>query len=225
MDEKQEIIENIIKIEWEMFTAVNEGGPRASCQEDFFIFSGMRNAQFSAWSLKVVASYLKDLKNAQKNGRNLLEAKYIHMMKTTEPLQYGALIARVEIPAESAIALAKELSAILLKQTQVLFEEYPYVSGYSRPLSSAQDYSYTSVETYQLGELLTYSTETLIALNDHVTSLETEGISLARIILENTVRFYGYETLDIAETAVKAQLEGQDSQVSFGCDSCEGNDL
>ena len=35
-------IGEIIAMEWEMFQKVNEGGPRASCQEDKATFEGMR---------------------------------------------------------------------------------------------------------------------------------------------------------------------------------------
>jgi hypothetical protein len=80
-----ESIDKIISIEWEMFTSVNEGQARASCQDDRRTFEGMRAAQFHAWQASAVESYLEDLGAAESAGRNLVEEKYIHMMKTTEP--------------------------------------------------------------------------------------------------------------------------------------------
>ena len=201
MDEKPEIIYKILSIEWDMFTAVNKGGERAGCQEDQRTFFGIRKAQFSAWSLKAVASYLEDLINARRKGRNLLEEKYIHMMKTTEPSLYNALIARVVQPTAGLRALAREISDKLLEQTRLLFEEYPYVSGRGRPLYSTLDNWNTSIETYQFCELLTYSEATLGALVEHIDALENDGVSLARAILENTVMFYGYDSLETAEAA------------------------
>jgi len=222
MDEKEKLIANIIEIEWEMFVSVNEGEERASCQEDRVTFEGMRAAQYNAWAHKAVASYLRDLENARLNGRNLVEEKYIHMMRTTEPAQYNALLARITVPTEKAQALAQEISDKLLEQTRVLFEDYPYVSGHSRPLYSTLDYGYTSVETYQHGELLTYSEETLTDLLEHILKLEKDGVSLARVILENTIKFYGYESLDTAEAMTKERIDKQGISVSFGC--CPGEE-
>ena len=241
MNEKPIIIDKIISIEWDMFASVNEGKERASCQEDKRTFVGMRAAQFSAWSLKAVASYLNDLEKARQNGRNLLEEKYIHMeviekgmrtyaahrqvfenagkrpafpakpedyaitskMKTTEPSRYDALLSRVTRPTDASIALAGEVTNKLLEQTRVLFEKYPNVSGCGRPLYTSFDNVDTSIETYQFSELLTYSETTITALYEHIAVLENVGVSLARVIFENTVMFYGYDSLETAEAAMK----------------------
>jgi len=198
-----ETIDRIVSIEWEMFTAVNEGKARASCQEDQQTFEVMRISQFGAWSTGAAASYLDDLEAALAVGRNLVEEKYINMMKTTRPEEYNALLSRLTLPTEKARALAQELNDMLVKQTRALFEDYPYVSGRSRPLYSEFDNYGTSVETYQLGELLTYSEKTLAALKAHVLSLAGSGKTYAKTVLENTVRFYGYESLDDAEAVAR----------------------
>jgi len=220
-----DIIKKIVAIEWKMFIAVNEGGERASCQEDPVTFDSMRTAQFSAWSRDALTSYLCDLDKALNDGRNLLEEKYIHMSKTTEPRTYEALLSRMVLPDETTTKLAHEISDIMLEQTRILFNDYPYVSGQGRPLHSALDYTGTSVETYQLGELLTYSKETLTMLKEHITSLSKEGKSFAGIILENTVKHYGYESLDSAETATREYSRRQGEQMIYrNCTSCNSVD-
>jgi len=224
MDENREMIEKIIGIEWDMFVSVNDGEEPASCQEDRVTFEGMRKAQFSAWSPDTAASYLDDLESAQQGGRNLVEEKYIHMMKTTEPIRYESLLPRVKMPSSTANALAQEVSDIMLEQTRLLFEYYPYVSGHGRPLYSALDYGGISVETYQLGELLTYSEKTLAALKEHALALKEAGKSLAREILENTVKFYGYESLDAAEMATRERIDARGIEISFGCACDDGCD-
>ena len=218
------LIDSIISLEWDMFTCVNEGEDPASCQEDYTTFQGMRNAQFIAWSADAAESYLSDLEIAKNEARNLAEAKYIHMMKTTEPSKYDALISRVKMPSPSAEELAREVSDFLLEQTRVLFEDYPYVSSQGRPLYSTFDYAAVSVETYQLGELLTFSEKTLEALKAHIIALQEKGVSLARVILENSVSFYGYKSLDAAEAVTKERADKMGIQVSFGCcpnDKCD----
>ena len=217
MSVPNELIDEIISLEWDMFTSVNEGEDPASCQEDHDTFQGMRKAQFSAWSLGAAQSYLSDLEAAKQEGRNLVEAKYIHMMKTTEPRKYDALLSRVKMPDEDAEALANDVSALLLEQTRLLFEDYPYVAGQGRPLYSTFDHSAVSIETYQLGELLTYSGNTLTALRRHVVELADEGVSLARVILENSISFYGYKSLDAAEAATRERADKMGIQMYFGC--------
>ena len=219
MDENWNSIEKIILYEWEMFTSVNEGEEKVSCQEDRITFEAMRAAQFKAWSPAAVSSYLDDLEAARKSGRNLIEEKYIHMMETTEPSRYNALLPRITAPSDTVRAIASEVSDMLLDQTRVMFELYPFVSGRGRPLYSTFDDAYISVETYQLCELLTYSEKTLSALKEHVERLAKDKISLARLMLENTVKFYGYESLDTAEAAARARADEVEIQVSFGCNS------
>lgn len=220
MDRFDDIVDKIISLEWDMFQAVNEGGPRADCQDDRRTFEGMRRGQFESWSQNACACYLDDLLNAILDGRNLVTEKYIHMMKYSTPIQYDALKKMILMPDEKVINLAHEISDKLLEQTAALFEKYPYVSGAGRPLRSISDFSgVTSIETYQLGELLTYSFETLTALNAHLLELEKNGKSLARMILENSVRHYGYKTLEDAEAETKARIDKEGIKISFGCDS------
>ncbi len=224
MARNDDIIDKIIYFEWDMFQAVNEGGPRADCQEDRVTFEAMRRGQFEAWSQDACASYSDDLANAVLDGRNLVTEKYIHMMKYASPSQYAALSKLIPLPDEAQRQRAQEISDRLLAQTARLFEKYPYVSGSGRPLHAVQDFSgVTSIETYQLGELLTYSEETLKLLKNHLLSLENAGRSLARDILENSVRYYGYKTLEDAEAATKARIDKEGIKISYGCggaDSC-----
>jgi hypothetical protein len=56
---------------------------------------------------------------------------------------------------------------------------------------------------------------------DHLLSLEKDGKSLARNILENSARHYGFRTLEEAEAETKARVDGAGIQASF---VCEGGD-
>lgn len=218
MTSRDEMIGRIVDAEWIMFDAVNQGEARADCQEDKEGFVAMRRAQFLAWSEAACAAYLKDLDAAAAAGRNLVTEKYIHMMKTTEPSKYDALLHQVKLPTAEAEALAGEICALMLDETETLWAEFPYVSGSGRPLYSTQDFGgVTSVETYQLGELLTYSADTLTALKAHILALRAEGGSLSRDILENTVKFYGFPGLTEAEAATKERIDAIGIQFSFGC--------
>lgn len=209
------IIDDIVLMEWNMFQAVNEGGPRADCQNDRGTFEGMRRAQFLAWRDEACRSYFEDLENAVQDGRNLVAEKYIHMMAPTSPAQYAQLARKIPLPNDEQKSLAREISDKLLAQTATLHMSYPYLARSGRPLRADMDIcGVISIETYQLGELFTYSVNTLRLLKDHLLALEKEGRSLAAAILENTVRFYGYTSLESAEAAVKARAVKERIQAS-----------
>ena len=212
----KEIIDDIIKMEWEMFQKVNEGGPRASCQDDPETFDGMRRGQFMAWSEAALKSYQEDLLNAFFIGRNLVKEKYINMMKFTNPEEYKNLEPMITLPSEKGLEDASYIAKEMVRQTIPLHEKYPFVSGAGRPLYSTEDYKgFTSIETYQIGELLTYSDRTLHLLREHLDALKAAGESLAEDILTNSVRHYGFSSLEQAEELTRKNAQGQ-----FGCSDC-----
>ena len=220
--DQQELITQLLDHEFVMFHAVNGDGEKADCQNDRQTFDMMRRAQFSAWSPEAVSSYYEDVLEAERVGRNLCMEKYIHMMKNTAILQYEQLKERLTFPDERGMELAELINGKMIKQTEVLFQRYPYVSGAGRPLYSTYDLGgTTSIETYQRGELLTYSTRTLELLYQHLCSLEAQGISLAEKILEGSVCSYGYKSLDEAEKATRERAEAMGIQISYGCSRCQ----
>jgi len=202
-----DIINKIVSLEWRMFRDVNKGKMRAECQEDYDTFLGMRRAQYLAWSDNAVELYLDDLNEAVSAGRNLVTEKYIHMMNISEPSKHDALLDTIVRADESVTALAHKILEKILEQTRELHNTYPIISCAGRPLYSKSDrFGFISVETYQLGELLTYSKNTLATLYDHIIDMENRGVSLSREILKNTVVFFGYESLDDAEAQQRRRL-------------------
>lgn len=190
-------IDRIIEKEWRMFQAVNEGQARAGCQEDPKTFALMRRSQFGAWSEEACRSYEQDLSEAAASGRNLLEEKYIHMMASCTPEEYEELKARLpELPPEHR-ELAQMVNRRLMAEARAMREAHPFLNQIGRPLEASGDTAYaTSIETYQLGELLTYSRQTLEALLRHIEALEAEGGSLAeniQLACLQAMGFYSFE--------------------------------
>ncbi len=220
--DQQELITRLLDKEFVMFHAVNGDGEKADCQNDRQTFDMMRRAQFSAWSPEAVQSYYEDILEAERTGRNLCAEKYIHMMKNTAILQYEQLKDRLTFPDERGVELAERINDMMIRQTEVLFRRYPYVSGAGRPLHSSYDFGgTTSIETYQRGELLTYSTRTLELLYQHLCNLEAQGVSLAEKILEGSVCSYGYASLEQAEEETKKRAEAMGIEISYGCSRCQ----
>ena len=196
-----EVRERIVRLEWDLFSRINPPEERAECQSQEARFRALRQAQYEAWSTEACVCYLADLTGAAREGRSLPEEKYIRMMARTDPAGYEALKDRLPPVSPRKRRLAEELNGILLEQTRILRAEYPFLSGAGRPLRSSEDApGETSVETYQMGELLTCSESTLTELLYHVKSLAARGVSYARLVQENSVRAMGYRDLDDART-------------------------
>ena len=91
-----------------------------------------------------------------------------------------------------------------------------------RPLlSDADDEVVTSVQTYETGELMTYSPETLRRYRDHLLALEAQGVDLVHQIQEQSILCLGYPSLEAAERAAYDQVF-KSLGMSTGCvgDSC-----
>lgn len=192
-------IETLITKEWNMFTNVQNIGARASCQDDFDTFYIMRASQFEAWDVPTLRSYLKDLERAEMEGRNLPAEKYGYMMESTDPASFEKVKGLIPAVGAEKEALVEGILSVFLKQTEYFFEMHPVFVDGSRPLYKTGDVYFTSIETYTMGELKTYSEETLKAYLAHIRSLESEGKSIVYMIYENTVRHYGYESIEAME--------------------------
>ncbi len=218
---QQEMISDLLSREFAMFHAVNGDEEKEDCQNDRKTFDMMRLAQYSSWDPGTVESYYQDILEAERSGRNLCEEKYIHMMKSTDSARYELLKDRLEFPDERGMELVELINRKMLLQTEELFKRYPYISGAGRPLYSDADvWGETSIETYQRGELMTYSTRTLELLYRHLCALEANGVSLAEKILEASVCSYGYRSLKEAETVAAQNAPEMDIEISYGCSCC-----
>ncbi|MCC8059763.1 MAG: DUF4125 family protein [Clostridiales bacterium] len=197
------IISDIIDLEWDMFHVVN-GENRVSCQENHHVFELMRRAQFSEWSREAAESYLEDLKTAKAANHNLAREKYIRMMASTAPDEYETL--KVQLPSVSAEKeeLVREIWRHFSVQTERMRAKYPFIALCGRPFHADEEQNgETSIETYQTGELMTYSERTLKALLKHIIHLEAEGIDMAYRIQENAILCLGYSSMEEAEKRLK----------------------
>lgn len=197
-----EQVKEIVALEWELFDKVQNRGGRASCQDDKETFEIMRTSQLAAWSVPMRESWLNDLKKAQQEGRNPMSEKYGYMMARTSPAEYEQ-ISRF-LPVRTA---EKEKLIDFICRAHVMWQEkaaakYPRLAGRGRPIRRDADTLYvTSMETYLWGELATYSLETLQHYCDHVREMMFLGRNLCEMILQNTVEFYGYDSIEQAEAA------------------------
>ncbi len=195
--------EEIVRLEWEMFSAVSNVGGQASCQRDPDTFAIMRRSQAESWPEDVQESWLGDLEEAKRNGRNLMSEKYAWMMESTFPREFLRIADRLPRIDEKTLALIEEIVSANVAWKLETAEKYPRLNGQGRAVRTAEDSPWsTSFETYLRGELKTYSPETLRRLHRHTRQLLKEGINGAERTLLNQSKRYGYASLAAAEQAL-----------------------
>lgn len=197
--DKKTLIENIIFLEWKQFQATQNEGGRASCQDDFETFNIMRQSQYLAWYDDVLQSYYEDILEAEKKPWNLVTEKYARMMESTAPEEYKQL--EDKLPKLSSERIEKQ-EKIIRKRVQWEEEfgkKYPALHDTARPVHTYEDTEWeTSFETYERGELSTYSDKTVDLYLKMVENMDEKGENLSEITVSYMVKFYGYDSLEKA---------------------------
>lgn len=197
---KDLLINEIVGEEFDMFQKVDNIGGRAGCQDDWTTFYVMRYSQASTWSEDTLRSYKHDLEEAHKAGRNMITEKYGYMMEFTDPSYFHTNLAK-ELPPlpESKANLIAQIVSLQLLQYQNFVEKYPRFAGHGRPVQ--MDTYTTSIRTYSIGEMKTYSEETLRLLLRDV----QQNLTMIQDMQETMASFYGYESLEAAEAQLNAR--------------------
>ena len=204
ISEKIKLIDHIIHLEWEQFDHVKNEGGRASCQDEWDTFYIMRKSQYLTWTEPLLESFYNDLEEAFEKNWNLITEKYARMMKSTAPQQYEKLKDSLPEIDEKRCQLQEDIIQIQVKWMEDFAEKYPKIAGNSRCIHTFEDDEYnTSYETYLRGEIGTYSDKTLKLYKDFISEIKKEKGNLAYEVLNNTAKFYGYNSVEDAEKNIK----------------------
>ena len=201
-----DLVEEVIRREWDQFQHTENEGGRASCQGNWPMFHQMRASQFMTWPEDLLRSYLDDLDEANRVGRNLVTEKYARMMASTAPDEYRE---RIEpfIPrlSDERVARQERVIAVQVAWARDFRGRYPKLGAAMRVLTTAEDTPEdTSFETYLRGELGTYSDRTMALYEAMVENLQAAGRNLTEQTVANTVRLGGFADLTEAEAAQAA---------------------
>lgn len=171
-----ELMSEIIKLEWDMFSHVSSVGGPASCQIRPGTFKIVWKGQTVTWSGELLTSYLEDLETATREGRSVMAEKYIRMMESTSPEGYRKLAASPPPVGKETLQKIGEVIAINVGRKTRLFDRYPRLNGKSRPLRISEDSIIeTSFETHLRGELKTYSAHTTAFLHELTSQQQQDG--------------------------------------------------
>ena len=201
-----DLVEEVIRREWDQFQRTENEGGRASCQGNWPMFHQMRASQFMTWPEDLLRSYLDDLDEANRVGRKLVTEKYARMMASTAPDEYRE---RIEpfIPrlSDERVARQERVIAVQVAWARDFRGRYPKLGAAMRVLTTAEDTPEdTSFETYLRGELGTYSDRTMALYEAMVEDLQAAGRNLTEQTVANTVRLGGFADLEEAESAQAA---------------------
>lgn len=197
----QKLAEEITKLEWQQFQLTQNEGGRANCQGNWATFHIMRMSQFLTWPLDLQESYKKDLERANSNGRNLITEKYARMMESTAPEIFERTIKPYIKPIlEPRKSEQEKIILTQVKWADDFRNHYPHLGLAMRVLKTSEDTEEnTSFETYLRGELSTYSDDTFAKYKAFIEDLLAKNLNLTQMIIENTVRMYGYDSLEAAD--------------------------
>ena len=189
----------IAKTEFEAFDKVHNEGGRASCQNDWLTFKVMRMSQYKTWSEDMLLMYLYEFKDNYNNGRNMIQEKYARMMESTAPEEYAKFKDSLPLISEERQQITEEIIRMQVGWMEEFAAKYPQLASNARLIHTSEDMPYdTSYETYLRGELGTYSDRMLELYGRYIVYYAQNGKNVAMDIMENTVHFYGYKTLEEA---------------------------
>lgn len=141
MENREEILNEIVERELAMFLATPNEGGTADCQQRPDTFRLMRQMAHSAHTDSFLQSYLEDLRAAEKNRRNFMIEKYALMDGRIPPLSTNPLLDVIADAETEFIEEAAKLYPQTIKRNgSDIFRRYLR--------SELQTLSQRSLETY-----------------------------------------------------------------------------
>ena len=151
---------------------------------------------------RVLEQWLAAFTAAVQAGRNPIMEKYARMMESTDPQLYAGFADQLPELSPEFVQLREAVIAIQIPWMEEFTAKYPHLGSRARVIHTAEDSTaQTSYETYLRGELSVYPFEVLYGYGRWVVSLYQAGKNLACMTMAETVRAYGYASLEAAEQA------------------------
>ncbi len=197
------LVEEIARLEFEAFDKVKNEGGRASCQNDWPTFSIMRKSQYLTWNRGMLLQYLYDFRREYQRGHNLIEEKYGRMMESTAPEEFEKIKSHFPELSEEKKAIIEQIVGLQVAWMEDFAKRYPALADNARTIHTREDRAFdTSYETYLRGELGTYSDKMLELYGRYVVSYAQKGTNLADDIMTNSVKMYGYKSMEEADRKI-----------------------
>jgi len=192
----EELVEKVVRLEFEAFDKVKNEGGRAYCQNDWPTFSVMRKSQYLTWNKEMLIQYYYDFSREYKLGHNLITEKYGRMMESTDENRWEEIKNNFPIISEEKKAVIEQIVGVQMQMMESFATDHPKTAGNARSLHTYEDdIVNTSYETYLRGEISTYSDKMLQLYGQYVVRYVKEGKNIAFDIMSNTAKLYGFSNL------------------------------
>ena len=202
------LVDEIAKLEFEAFDKVQNEGGRASCQNDWPTFSIMRKSQYLTWDRGMLMQYLYDFWREYHKGHNLIEEKYGRMMESTAPEEYEKMKSHFPTLSPEKKAIIEQIVGLQVGWMEEFAGSFPALADNARSIHTWEDHAFdTSYETYLRGELGTYSDKMLELYGRYVVEYARSGKNLTYAIMENSVKMYGYASIEEANRKIAVMSE------------------
>ena len=150
----------------------------------------------------MLLQYLYDFYREYHRGHNLIEEKYGRMMESTAPEEYEKIKSHFPELSPEKKQIIEQIVGLQVGWMEEFAAKYPGLAGRARNIHTTEDNSEdTSYETYLRGELGTYSDKMLELYGRYVVEYARSGRNLTYAIMENSVKMYGYESVETANEA------------------------
>lgn len=199
-EKREQVIDEIVKLEFEAFDKVQNVDGRAACQDDWVYFEIMRKSQYMTWTDEMLVCIRNLWLENKAKGWNMITEKYGRMMEHTAPQEYEQIKDSFPVKSDKTKAIVNQIAQIQVQWMEAFAQKYPKLASNARDITSDKDsIDNTSYETYLKGELLTYSERLLKMYAQFIIDLYNQGKNLAYMTIENTVHLQGYQSLEQAE--------------------------
>ncbi len=196
---KEELVEEIAKMEFEAFDEVKNEGGRAECQDDWSTFHIMRASQYTTWNYEMLVQYAVDFSLSVISGWNPIMEKYGRMEESTSPEEWEKIKDSFPVIPPEKKQIMEEIIRIQVNWMEAFANEYPGLASHARRIHTSEDMPWdTSYETYLRGEMGTYSDKMLKLYGQFIVGIVKEGGNLAYRIMNETIHMYGYSSFEEA---------------------------
>ncbi len=186
--EKKELVDKVVRLEFEAFDKVRNEGGRASCQDDFLTFSIMRKSQYNTWDKQMLVQYLYDFEVELQKGHNLITEKYGRMMESTAHERYEEIKHNFPKISDEKKQIIEAIVSMQMAMTEAFYKDHPELLPKVRSIYTEEDSAYnTSNETYLRGEISTYSDKMLELYGRFIVAFASQGRNLTEEIIKNTI--------------------------------------
>ncbi|WP_156285723.1 DUF4125 family protein [Oceanivirga salmonicida] len=194
--DKEKIIKEILEKEWELFTNLKNTGGRANCQDNKEEFYNTRLSQWENLSRDINYSYLRDLNETIKQGRNLLFEKYAYMMEYTHKDEYDKIKDYLPAVDERNEKVIEKIENIVMEWERQFYNKYPKFCKNVRSMEEIKENDIAPAKVYLIGEHKSYSYTTNLLYLQYIKSLD---YNLVEKIYQTLVAKKGLPNLDELE--------------------------